>query len=47
MKEDYPTDIKTLKEIDEAWQRFGDTYNQPKDMTADEENDMFQELGGD
>ena len=47
MKEDYPTDIKTLKEIEKAWQRFGDTYNQPKDMTADEENDMFQELGGD
>ena len=44
---EYPTDIKTLKEIDDAWQKFGDTYNQPKEMSADEENDQFQELGGD
>ena len=47
MKEDYPTDIKTLKEIDDAQQKIGDTYNQPKEMSADEENDQFQELGGD
>ena len=47
MKEEYPTDIESLKEMDEAWKRFGEIYNQPKDMTADEENDMFQELGGD
>lgn len=50
---EYPTDIKTLKEMERAWREFEkDNYHaiesyRQDNMTADEENDQFQELGGD